>query len=273
MVWWLVLGMGMGVEVEYGWKVKGEEEDRGGGCDLRRVRLEDLTREIFEVEFAWLEPVVIVGVGRERNGVFREHCAREKILEEWGDSVIVLSTANTQSYEKRRSTLKDYIRDVVDAPPPPPGTKGSKQWYWFGDNDHHAWSSFFDLYTLPPFVHPSTVALSFGIGAPHSGVPFHIHGRVFAETLIGRKRWLLTPPHSPPNFDGDQSTSDWITSYFASSPPHPNHNIIDCTVHQTEILYIPPNWYHATLNLDQTVFISTFIDDTPPPPSTTKIDL
>ena len=38
------------------------------------------------------------------------------------------------------------------------------------------------------------VAYSFGLGANGSGVPFHVHGAVFAELNHGAKRWFLYPP-------------------------------------------------------------------------------
>jgi hypothetical protein len=45
-------------------------------------------------------------------------------------------------------------------------------------------------YVQPPFI-PATaaVALSFGLAGPGSGVPFHIHGAGYSETIVGRKRW------------------------------------------------------------------------------------
>ena len=42
------------------------------------------------------------------------------------------------------------------------------------------------------------MAYSFGVGGPLSGVPLHVHGPGFSETLIGRKRWWLAPPRPKP---------------------------------------------------------------------------
>jgi hypothetical protein len=77
------------------------------------------------------------------------------------------------------------------------------KWYFFGDNNHNVlisfhyfaphsylkeWSSLLSLYNPPPFFGaPTSLGVSFGIGAGGSGVPFHIHGAVFAEVFHGKK--------------------------------------------------------------------------------------
>lgn len=34
---------------------------------------------------------------------------------------------------------------------------------------------------------------------------------------------------------------------------------LECTLGVGEVLYLPTGWWHATLNVGQTVFISTFV--------------
>ena len=68
----------------------------------------------------------------------------------------------------------------------------SETFYFFGDNDVEEWKDLLDEYNQPPLnlpLHQS--ALSFGLAGPGSGVPFHFHGPGFAETIYGRKRWLV----------------------------------------------------------------------------------
>ena len=77
--------------------------------------------------------------------------------------------------------------------------------YHFGDNDRGGWQDLFSLYRLPPYPIPGLKpVLSFGLAGhynndswwiscivsiigPGTGVPFHIHGPTFAETIYGRK--------------------------------------------------------------------------------------
>mmetsp|Transcript_19081 Transcript_19081/g.76549 ORF Transcript_19081/g.76549 Transcript_19081/m.76549 type:complete len:285 (-) Transcript_19081:24-878(-) len=245
----------------YGWKVS--RGSSGGDCNVKKVDIKDLSLERFKDEFETSVPVIVTGLGDARNVKFREASARDVMLERYGRREITLSTANTQSYKKRRVLLEEYIRDFVEKEQNNVEASGSDTWYWFGNNDHQEWADFFDAYVLPPFAEESKAALSFGIGAQNSGVPFHIHGRVFAETIVGRKRWLLLPPGMMPKFDGDKSTANWLTTNLHHDVKQAEllQNVLDCTVSQSEVIYIPADWWHATLNLDQTVFISTFIDD------------
>jgi hypothetical protein len=43
----------------------------------------------------------------------------------------------------------------------------------------------------------------------NSGVPLHIHGAGFSETIIGRKRWWLSPPKPKPAFDPNATALEW----------------------------------------------------------------
>ncbi|KAJ8908961.1 hypothetical protein NDN08_005661 [Rhodosorus marinus] len=245
----------------YGWKVS--KGSGGGDCNVKKVDIKDLSLERFKDEFESSAPVIVTGLGDGRNVKFREASAKDAMLERYGKREITLSTANTQSYKKRKVRLEEYILEVVEEDQSQVEASGTDTWYWFGNNDHDEWAEFFSAYVLPPFADESKSALSFGIGAKNSGVPFHVHGRVFAETIVGRKRWLLLPPGRRPKFDGEKSTASWLTTNLRNNVKHTEllRNVLDCTVSQSEVIYIPADWWHATLNLDQTVFISAFIDD------------
>ena len=110
-------------------------------------------------------------------------------------------------------------------------------------------------------------------------MPLHTHGAVLAETIYGRKRWMLYPPDARPKFDGDESsylwalravpdfglcaTNPWIhvihEQHLDRTCSQDRHEMLMCTLHPHEVLFIPALWYHATLNLDETVFISLFL--------------
>ena len=36
--------------------------------------------------------------------------------------------------------------------------------------------------------------------------------------------------------------------------------MLECTVREGEAVYFPDQWWHATLNLDETVFMSSFVN-------------
>uniref|UniRef100_A0A3B4ZKF3 Jumonji domain containing 8 n=1 Tax=Stegastes partitus TaxID=144197 RepID=A0A3B4ZKF3_9TELE len=179
--------------------------------------------------YAYSRPVVLRGF--TDNTKFQLLCSKSTLLKEFGSRTVKLSTANTYSYRK---TL-----------------------YFFGDNNFTEWQSLFDQYESPPFVLPNTSgAFSFGIAAG-TGVPFHWHGPGYSEVIYGRKRWFLFPPDKEPHFHPNRTTLSWVTETYPNLPEE--EAPMECTIRPGELLYFPDRWWHATLNLDTSVFISTFL--------------
>lgn len=285
--WPRAVGLGRG---RHGWERYDSSLD--GPCTIDRVRASELSFRSFTMTYKNKKPVVLTDL-TERNLAFRRLCERERLLEAWGDTSIVLSTANTHSYDKHVKTLREYVTDHLA--PQRLDVSGDRTLYWFGDNNHSEWASHFDKYVAPPFIPESAaVALSFGIGGPHSGVPLHIHGPGFSETIVGRKRWWLSPPKPKPKFDPNATALEWAISVGAAGPEGerslnvkvadddsgwvhtPEHykgiggggegpgpggvKMFECTVGEGEAVYFPDGWWHATLNLDQSVFMSSFVN-------------
>lgn len=67
----------------------------------------------------------------------RQLCARSRLLQDWGDKEIVLSTANTHSYDKHTKTLREYAAHHMA--PQRLDVSGDKTLYWFGDNNYTEW--------------------------------------------------------------------------------------------------------------------------------------
>ncbi|NWS35425.1 JMJD8 protein, partial [Polioptila caerulea] len=130
--------------------------------------------------------------------------------------------------------------------------------YFFGDNNFTEWGPLFQHYVPPPFRIPGTSpAYSFGIAGSGSGVPFHWHGPGFSEVIFGRKRWFLYPPDKTPHFHPNETTLAWLQHTYPTLAPA--QRPLECTLRPGEVLYFPDRWWHATLNLDTSVFISTFL--------------
>ncbi|KAM7387641.1 hypothetical protein PAMA_009991 [Pampus argenteus] len=92
---------------------------------------------------------------------------------------------------------------------------------------------------------------------PGTGVPFHWHGPGYSEVIYGRKRWFLYPPDKEPHFHPNRTTLSWVTETYPHLPE--DEAPLECTIQPGEVLYFPDRWWHATLNLDTSVFISTFL--------------
>lgn len=234
-------------------------------CTLPKLDVDDLSPDAFERTFRDAEtPVVVTGLGPMRARM-RERVSREALLAAFGDETVVLSSSNTFSYEKKKKTLRAYVEEDV---PAERGEDASTTWYWFGDHsDEHGntpsgFQELFDSYEDIRFVpEDADVAYSFGVGGRYSGVPMHQHGPGWSESLIGRKHWFVAPPDPAPTFEPNVTAYFWAREALRRGDVREGDGgILECTVHAGEALYFPTNWWHATLNLDESVFISSFVN-------------
>lgn len=225
-----------------------------GPCNIPIIDGQSFTNQQFLKEFAYKHPFVLRDASN--NNLFRALCRKNQIIQDWGHTTVVLSAANSFSYEKRKITFKSYCDTMMN--PQRLETPANETFYFFGDNDVEEWKDLLDEYNQPPLnlpLHQS--ALSFGLAGPGSGVPFHFHGPGFAETIYGRKRWFLTDPEVRPDFHPNKTTLQW---YFQDYQRVKSEiQLYECTLRPGEIIYFPDKWWHATLNLDTSVFISTFL--------------
>ncbi|KAM9785310.1 jmjC domain-containing protein 8 isoform X2 [Syngnathus typhle] len=225
-----------------------------GLCNLEVVDGSSLSLRHFLDSYAYRMPVVITGL--TDNAKFRSLCSKWNLLAGYGERQVRLSTANTYSYTKVDVSFRDYVNVLLR--PQSPGVLGSETLYMFGDNNLSEWQSLLDVYKPPPFLLPHTSrAFSFGVAGPGTGVPFHWHGPGYSEVIYGRKRWFLYPPEQEPHFHPNISTLSWLRNIY----PHltPRQAPLECTIRPGQVLYFPDRWWHATLNLDTSVFISTFL--------------
>ncbi|XP_049975712.1 jmjC domain-containing protein 8 [Alexandromys fortis] len=213
-----------------------------------------LTYSEFMQHYAFVKPVILQGL--TDNSRFRALCSRENLLASFGDNVVRLSTANTYSYRKVDLPFQEYVEQLLH--PQDPTSLGNDTLYFFGDNNFTEWAPLFQHYSPPPFrLLGTTPAYSFGIAGAGSGVPFHWHGPGFSEVIYGRKRWFLYPPEKTPEFHPNKTTLAWLQEIYPSLAP--SARPLECTIQAGEVLYFPDRWWHATLNLDTSVFISTFL--------------
>lgn len=94
------------------------------------------------------------------------------------------------------------------------------------------------------------------IGGSGSGVGFHRHAAAFQAIFHGWKRWLFYgPDQSPPGgIHGGWPIFDWLREVYPSlkgeSMPR------ECIQKPGDLMYIPEAWYHATINLADSVAVS-----------------
>jgi len=193
------------------------------------ARRMNITLEEFERDYLDKLPVVFSDLGA--NAAFRDRCDRARLVQEWGNHEITLSSANSYSYDKERTTLAHYVADMMG---PQDERDGRHTFYHFGD--HQPSFTLLDAYVLPRVHRGQTPSLSWGLAGDVSGVPFHVHGPVYAEVLHGRKHWLITAPDERPQFDPDEPPVHWMQRYLAGNQPQPG--LMQCTLQPGEILYV-----------------------------------
>lgn len=225
-----------------------------GPCNIDVLDGSSISHREFIERYAYSRPVILRGL--TDNSKFRFLCSKSSLLEEYGDRRVRLSTANTYSYRKVDVPFREYVEMLLR--PQSVDALGSDTLYFFGDNNFTEWQSLFEHYASPPYVLPRTSgAYSFGIAGPGTGVPFHWHGPGYSEVIYGRKRWFLYPPDMEPHFHPNRTTLSWVTETYPNLPE--DEAPLECTIRPGEVLYFPDRWWHATLNLDTSVFISTFL--------------
>eukprot|EP00547_Thalassionema_nitzschioides_P001717 CAMPEP_0194213944 /NCGR_PEP_ID=MMETSP0156-20130528/14896_1 /TAXON_ID=33649 /ORGANISM="Thalassionema nitzschioides, Strain L26-B" /LENGTH=309 /DNA_ID=CAMNT_0038942093 /DNA_START=144 /DNA_END=1069 /DNA_ORIENTATION=- len=212
------------------------------------------------------EPIIIIQTPKHRrNEQFRQKTSRTGIAKSFPPNfTITLSSSNSFSEHRRTIPLTQYLDELEQTPEQFPNALSNETWYFFGETHSPAWRHFLydstnSNYQLPPCetCQPDLVALSFGIGNIGSGVQWHIHGPGFAETLWGRKHWIVYPPHAKPDFDPDQTSRHWME--YTYSELLQEEMPWECTLDPGDLIYFPNEWWHATINLDSyTSFLSTF---------------
>eukprot|EP00746_Dinoflagellata_sp_MGD_P054358 gnl/MRDRNA2_/MRDRNA2_238259_c0_seq1.p1 gnl/MRDRNA2_/MRDRNA2_238259_c0~~gnl/MRDRNA2_/MRDRNA2_238259_c0_seq1.p1 ORF type:complete len:140 (-),score=14.02 gnl/MRDRNA2_/MRDRNA2_238259_c0_seq1:208-591(-) len=99
-----------------------------------------------------------------------------------------------------------------------------------------------------------------GIGG---GLTFHRHGEAWSVIVWGRKRWFLFPPSDiqddPPVHRHDhmhsveqKSSIEWMEKEYPTCSPRP----LECVQSAGDLLFIPFDYSHAVVALEETVGMS-----------------
>ncbi|XP_051876943.1 jmjC domain-containing protein 8 isoform X3 [Pristis pectinata] len=182
-------------QTDGGWHTDHSMQMVGNGSCNVEVR-DSLTYSEFVHRYAYSKPVIFRGL--TQNEQFRALCSKQRLLQEFGNRLVRLSTANTYSYQKVDVPFKEYVEHIMK--PQSLDSLGSDTLYFFGDNNFTEWDSLFRTYIQPPYQLPGTKgAYSFGIAGAGTGVPFHWHGAGYSEVIYGQKTkhqsFIQTGPH------------------------------------------------------------------------------
>ena len=106
-----------------------------------------------------------------------------------------------------------------------------------------------------PFqVHPA----QFYLGAAGSGAPLHFHGDAFNVLVHGRKQWWLFPPDAG-NYSA-MPAMQWVSEVLPGLCKRCEQRELPeracplvVTQEAGDLLFVPRDWAHATLNLQPSV--------------------
>mmetsp|Transcript_75782 Transcript_75782/g.214244 ORF Transcript_75782/g.214244 Transcript_75782/m.214244 type:complete len:478 (+) Transcript_75782:63-1496(+) len=117
---------------------------------------------------------------------------------------------------------------------------------------------------IPPMVEswnysaftPTTAKPIFLVGGPGSGVGFHRHAAALQMTAHGWKRWFLYHPadNPPGGVHGGWPILDWLHRVYPALRGRWAPR--ECIQKPGDVIYVPEGWYHAVVNLADSVGVS-----------------
>jgi len=241
------------------------------------------TREFDRLYRNTATPVVMRNATFVSSAEYRARTTVRALIAAVGDANVTLSSSNSFSYGRRRMSVAQYLTEALSpqaqaawAAAARDDSAAAEMYYWFGEHGEEL-KALTSSYPLPRYATPGALlsvamdaqvgatesarpieapALSFGVGPDGSGVPFHFHGDGFSEVFHGAKLWLLYP-HKPPRFRENATAVRWLYSdYYALTPAE---RPLECLIGPGDLLYFPKGWWHAVVNVGETVFMSTFL--------------
>lgn len=100
--------------------------------------------------------------------------------------------------------------------------------------------------------------LQFYLGAAGSGAPVHVHGHAINTLAYGRKQWALFPPKDAfySTIPAKQFFSRYVFGQSNASVLQERPQMLTCTQHAGDIIYVPSLWAHGTLNVQQSIGVA-----------------
>ena len=230
-------------------------------------------------------PVVIRNATLNSSASFRARTSIPNLVDSVGDALVTLSSANAFSYGRIKMTVSQYLSEALGeraqaawAAAADDDDAAADMYYWFGEHGKEL-AALIASYPLPRYASPSArlsfaavassggadeaadglshpPALSFGVGPDGSGVPFHFHNDGFSEVMHGSKYWLLYQ-EKPPRFRENATSVSWLRHDYPRLSRH--ERPLECRIWPGDLLYFPKGWWHAIVNVGETVFMSTFL--------------
>ena len=230
-------------------------------CTIQRMREAEMTPERFAAEFWRQRPVILV---REpgTNSVAQRRTKKEELLHKFGDRMIPLAKLESYAFrDEQVGSLKEYITNMTS---PLAGLPTNNSRFAFSSDQYGIGR----VYNIPNVMKDISnlmdPSFQLAIAGSGTGLAFHWHADVFAETLHGERRWFLFPPDVSPEFNPRRTSAEWVRHVrprtvvqAAVNASSSLEGFQECTLKPNEAIYVPADWFHSTLSLGEAVSITT----------------
>lgn len=250
-----------GSESNGGWRLPDADTLQRLGtsvCNIERISVTDLDTERFEKEFRFKKPVLVAFPNGAADWTDPHKWSQgdlRKTYGQWqtssGSSVeIVRAGGNGDT----RQSFIDFLDGLMRQTKP----ESAEAKFYLFDRDFYKESDLPSTLKLPPYfaVSDDLDDSIFFLGASGSGVVFHKHADTWNGVVFGNKRWFLYPiSKTPPGgvYHG-YTLLDWVERVYPNLED--KDKPLECVQRGGEILYLPEGYYHATLNLGDTIAVA-----------------
>ena len=219
-------------------------------CSIPRRRI--LTIDEFEDNFFLQQPVLL-----DSN---HHHNAAELswslILKKFGDLKVRIGSSSSladSGIASQTMTIRQYAEYIHDAGPL---LNGSKLFVFDRDGILLDAPELSKGYQVHPIFSQHSATRTLSLGTSGTGIHFHFHLDAWLELLAGYKRWFLYPPSvgNQPGRGATQSSLEWVLDALPSLSV--DQRPLQCVQGPGQIMYVPEGWYHAVVNIGDTVAIA-----------------
>ena len=235
-------------------------------CNIDRIPYDQMTPTLFHSEYYITKPFILTPTPSTARTTLatRQAWSRASILSSLGSIPVNLGTPHSLTAFGDgvvSSTLGAYILDLRNASI----DRISGDHYLFDRKGFFKQAaSLLTSYQPHPLFHWDTnhgqyghaESMTFALGPTGSGINFHYHKDGWNEVLFGRKRWFLYPPTvgAPPGgYNQFEAALRWFESTYDALDEA--QRPWECMQYPGEVFYVPEDWYHATINIGETVAV------------------
>ncbi|XP_067931908.1 uncharacterized protein [Watersipora subatra] len=241
-------------EVNGGWKLASLDDSMRfytNVCTIPKISIQEMTKERFETSFRD-KPFILTFPNGADDWVKSEHWTVQSLsreYQEWkftaGKSIDIVYNGGKGDFKR---TFKEYVAEMRNT------TIQSGDFTYLFDRNFYYNSSLPSTVRVPEFLFEEGDPILF-VGPSGTGATWHKHMPAWNGVVFGQKRWFLYPiEKTPPGGLYAYTPTAWLAHVYPKLEPYAKP--LECIQNSGEIFYVPESYYHAILNIGETVAIS-----------------